>query len=172
MPRLVVVALCRATIATVAIALLSGCIDTPAASTPTSQTESPATVTATSKIRPAPSPTGRAHAITELADHVLPAPGAAVSDKDTDLSIAFREPMDPSSFGHGTIEIVEAKYSRDVAGLFSVTYRTDLRPFSSSLRAGSFVGGPAIGCRSSSTRRFAMPTGVLNDYYEWTFDVP
>jgi len=167
------VALCRATIATVGIALLSGCIDTPAASTPTSQTESPATVTATSKIRPAPSPTARAHAITELADHVLPAPGAAVSDKDTDLSIAFREPMDPSSFGPGTIEIVEAKYSRDVAGLFSLTYRIDLKtlliePQSREFRWGT---GDRMQVILHAPIRYADGR-VLNENYDWTFDVP
>jgi hypothetical protein len=171
MPRLVVVALCRATIATVAIALLSGCIDTRVATTPTSQTQSPAT--ATSRIGPTPSPAGRAHPITELADHVLPAPGGAVSDKDTELSIVFREPMDPSSFGPGTMEIVEAKYSRDVAGLFSLSYRTDLKTLLIEPQSREFRWGTGDRMEVILHPPIRYSDGrVLIENYEWTFDSP
>jgi len=167
------VGLCRATIATVAIALLAECTDTPVATAPPSQHESRPTVTATSRIGTAPSPTRRGRPITELADHVRPAPGAAVSDKDTDLSIVFREPMDPSSFGPGTIEIVEAKYSRDLVGLFSLTYRTDLKalliePQSKEFRWGT---GDQMDVILHAQIRYSDGRALLENY-EWTFDVP
>jgi hypothetical protein len=167
------VALCRATIATVAIVLLWGCTETPVATIPTSQTESPATATGASRIDPAPSPTGRAHPITELADHVLPAPGAAVSDRDTELSIVFREPMDPSSFGPGTIEIVEAKYSRDVAGLFSLTYHTDLKTLLIEPQSREFRWGTGDRMEVILHPPIRYSEGrVITENYKWTFDSP
>jgi hypothetical protein len=81
--------------------------------------------------------------------------------------------MDPTSFRHGTIEIVEAKYSRDVAGLFSLTYRTDLKTLLIEPQSREFRWGTGDRMQVILHAPIRYSDGrVLNENYQWTFDSP